>query len=179
MTAKTAERAALSIISSRILSVSALTAGLGLAGCADVESTLFGGSRTSSENTQASTSTPPPAPSAPITSSASTPTTYARATTYARDTLCSGESIAPVATITPISIERAVIRARPSANRSQRCATRFPVSRHPWLRTPKDLRIRAMPAPTRRLPIEAKAHITTRLQVGTTRAIPNWSANGI
>ena len=177
MTAKTAERAAISTISSRILSVLALTAGLGLAGCSDVDSMLFGDSGTSSDNTQASTSTPPPAPSAPSStpsytpppSSVSTPTTaYAPAAP-------SGpvNSIAPVSTITPISIEAGsdtgtAVSKSIATMRSQISGLQTSLAQN--AERLADLRNAGADAASAYH--EAKAHITTRLQVGTTRGNP-------
>lgn len=167
MTAKTAERAAISTISSRILSVLALTAGLGLAGCADVDNMLFGDSGTSSDNTQqASTSTPQPAPTAP--SSTTTVSSLPAATAPAPV-----NSIAPVSTITPISIEPGsdtgtAVSKSVATLRNQMSNLETSISQN--AERLADLRNAGADAASAYH--EAKAHITTRLQVGTTRGNP-------
>jgi hypothetical protein len=90
MTAKMTGQSEGSSVSWRIFSALALVAGLGLAGCADVDSMLFGDSETAPDESQSQAS---PAPA---------PTSYAK---YANVPVTSGSTAAPVATITPVSIE--------------------------------------------------------------------------
>lgn len=147
-----------SSVSSRIFSALVLVAGLGLAGCADVDTMLFGDTGTTPDNGQSQAS-PAPAPTQPLY--ASPPATSG------------GNSIAPVATITPVSIDLgndtgtavsksiASLRAEISslqgslAQNAQRLAD-----------------LRNSGADSAAAYHEAKARITTKLQVGTTRGNP-------
>jgi len=147
-----------SSVSSRIFSALVLVAGLGLAGCADVDTMLFGDTGTTPDNGQSQAS-PAPAPTQPLY--ASPPATSG------------GNSIAPVATITPVSIDLgndtgtavsksiASLRAEISslqgslAQNAQRIAD-----------------LRNSGADSAAAYHEAKARITTKLQVGTTRGNP-------
>jgi hypothetical protein len=133
----------------------ALIAGLGLAGCADVDSMLFGDSGTAPDESKSEAA---PAPAT---------------TSYANVPVTSGSSAAPVATITPVSIEPgsdtgtavsksvASLRAQVSglqgslAQNAQRLAD-----------------LRNSGAESASAYHEAKARITTKLQVGTTRGNP-------
>ena len=152
-----------SSVSSRIFSALVLVAGLGLAGCSDVDTMMFGDTGTTPDNGQSETSqaSPAPAPAPTQTPYASPPATSG------------GNSIAPVATITPISIDPgsdtgtavsksvASLRAQVSslqaslAQNAQRLAD-----------------LRNSGADSAGAYHEAKARITTKLQVGTTRGNP-------
>ncbi len=160
MTAKTAERARVWGASSRIFSTLVIVAGLGLSGCADVDNMMFGDTGTSSDNTQQSSAAPEAA--AP-TDVGSLPAMNAGA---------SG-TVAPVATITPVPIEPgsdtgtavsktiASLRAQVSALQSSLMQNAQRLA---------DLRNSG--ADSASAYHEAKARITTRLQVGTTRGNP-------
>ncbi len=159
MTAKTAGRAAFLGISSRFFNILALAAGLGLAGCSDVDNMVFGDSGTSSDNSQASTSSP-----APSSGTSSMPTSSSTS---------SGNAIAPVATITPISIESGsdtgtAVSKAVATLRNQLSSLQTSLSQN--AQKLADLRNAGVDAASSYH--EAKAHITTRLQVGTTRGNP-------
>jgi hypothetical protein len=160
MTAKMIGQSEGSGVSRRIIAALALVAGLGLAGCSDVDNMLFGDSGSSADNEQSEASQSNPAPAPTQGSYVSAPT-------------ISGSTLAPVATITPISIEPgsdtgtavsktvASLRVQISglqgslAQNAQRLA---------------DLRNAGADAASAYH--EAKARITTKLQVGTTRGNP-------
>lgn len=160
MTAKMTGQSEGTSVSWRIFTALALVAGLGLAGCSDVDSMLFGDSNTAPDNEQSQASQPSPAPAPTQSSYTSAPAT-------------SGSTFAPVATITPVSIESgsdtgtavsktiASLRAQISglqsslAQNAQRLAD-----------------LRNSGADSASAYHEAKARITTRLQVGTTRGNP-------
>jgi len=159
MTAKTAERAVVSRISSRIFSALALIAGLSLAGCSDVDNMLFGDSDSTPDSTQAST-TSPATPSAPTSQPTSTSTGSVNA-------------IAPVATITPISIEAGsdtgtAVSKSVATLRSQISNLQTSLSQN----AQRLADLRNAGADSASAYHGAKARITTRLQVGTTRGNP-------
>lgn len=155
MTADMANRSAFSGVSSRIFSALVLVAGLGLAGCSDIDSMLFGDSGTDNGESQTATTQEPAQPAAASLPAATSSTS------------------APVATITPVSIEPgsdtgtavsksvASLRAQVSglqgslAQNAQRLAD---------LRNSGAEEVGAYH--------EAKARITTKLQIGTTRGNP-------
>jgi hypothetical protein len=155
MTAKMTGQSQGSNVSWRFFGALALVAGLGLAGCADVDSMLFGDSGTAPDESKSEAA---PAPAT---------------TSYANVPVTSGGSAAPVATITPVSIEPgsdtgtavsksvASLRAQVSglqgslAQNAQRLAD-----------------LRNSGAESAAAYHEAKARITTKLQIGTTRGNP-------
>ncbi|MDE2111283.1 MAG: hypothetical protein KGJ79_09075 [Alphaproteobacteria bacterium] len=161
MTAKTAERAKVWSASSRIFGTLVLVAGLGLSGCADVDNMLFGDSGAPSDNTPTSASTaseaPAPAPGSMAVTSTST----------------SSGTVAPVATITPVSIEpgsdTGTAVSKTIANlRSQVSALQSSLMQN----AQRLADLRNSGADFAAAYHEAKARITTRLQVGTTRGNP-------
>ena len=95
MTRKWAGRAAISSVSSRFLGAFALVAGLGLSGCSDVDSMLFGDSGSSPDSTTAGPVSTP----APVRSS--TPAFSPSANT----SVAAPAGIGPVAGITPVTVE--------------------------------------------------------------------------
>jgi hypothetical protein len=162
MTAKMTGRAADSSLSSRVFRVLVLAAALGLAGCADVDSMLFGESEPGAED-QTSTASVVPSAGSPVYSQP----------TVAPESASSG----PVATITPVSIEPgndtgtavsktvAGLRGQVSGLQGSlmQSAQRY-----------ADLRNTGADAAARYH--ESKARITTRLQMGTTRGNPELVA---
>jgi hypothetical protein len=157
MTVKMTGQSEGSGVSWRFFSALALVAGLGLAGCADIDSMLFGDTGAAPEEGQSEAG------------SAIAP----KQTSYAYVAPPSGSTAAPVATITPISVEPgsdtgtavsksvASLRAQISglqgslAQNAQRLAD-----------------LRNSGADSAAAYHEAKARITTKLQVGTTRGNP-------
>ena len=148
---------------SRIFSALLLVAGLGLAGCTDIDSMLFGDSGTAPDESQSKAS-PAPAP---------TPAYAPAPTSYASLPAPSGSTAAPVATITPVSIEpgsdtgTAVGRSVASL-RSQISGLQGSLAQN--AQRLADLRNSGAESATAFH--EAKARITTKLQVGTTRGNP-------
>jgi len=158
MTANMAGRAAVSRISSGFFRALVLLAGVGLAGCSDIDSMLFGDSGAEPET----------APPATATTSVPAPSYTASATSEMQPA-----AIGPVATITPVTIEPgsdtgtavsktiASLRAQISAlqgslmGNAQRYAD-----------------LRSSGASAASAYHEARARITTRLQMGTTRGNP-------
>ena len=162
MTAKMIGRADGSGLSGRIFTALALVAGLGLAGCSDVDNMLFGDSGTSAdtEQSEASPSTPAPAP-------------VQNTNTYASAPIVSGSTIAPIATITPISIEPGsdtgtAVSKTIASLRSQIAGLQGSLAQN--AQRLADLRNAGADAASAYH--EAKARITTKLQVGTTRGNP-------
>ena len=158
MADKMTEQSAGTRVSSRIFSALVLVAGLGLAGCADVDSMLFGDNETAPDNSQSQAS-PAPAPSQ---------------TSYARVPVTSGgNSIAPVATITPVSIEPGsdtgtAVSKSVASLRAQISGLQGSLAQN--AQRLGDLRNSG--AESAAAYHEAKARITTKLQVGTTRGNP-------
>ena len=162
MTAEIAGRVAVSNVSSRVFRVLVLAAALGLAGCADVDSMLFGESEQAPED-QTSTATVGPSGTTPVYSQPS----------VASETGAAGQ----VATITPVIIEPgsdtgtavsktvATLRGQVSGLQGSlmQNAQRY-----------ADLRNSGADAAARYH--ESKARITTRLQMGTTRGNPELVA---
>jgi hypothetical protein len=144
-------------VSWRFFSALALVAGLGLAGCADIDSMLFGDSGATPDESQSQAS-PAPAP-AP--------------TSYANVPMTSGGSAAPVATITPVSIEpgndTGTAVSKSVANlRSQVSGLQGSLAQN----AQRLADLRNSGADSAAAYHEAKARITTKLQVGTTRGNP-------
>ena len=158
MTRTVVGRAKISGVSSRLLGALVLASGLALGGCSDVDNMLFGDNDTSADTTQAA----PPAASAPATGSMP-----------ATSSAMSGSSIAPVATITPISIDPGsdtgtAVSKTIASLRAQVSGLQGALSQN--AQRLADLRNAGADSATTYH--EAKAHITTRLQVGTTRGNP-------
>jgi hypothetical protein len=134
-----------------------LVAGLGLAGCADVDSMLFGDSSTAPDNDQSQTSS----------AVASTPTTYASVPAS------SGGATAPVATITPVSIEPGsdtgtAVSKSVASLRSQISGLQGSLAQN----SQRLADLRNSGADLAAAYHESKARITTKLQIGTTRGNP-------
>ncbi len=160
MTAKLAGRATISGVSSRFFRALVLVTGVGLAGCSDVDSMLFGDSGSQPDAgtpVATSSSTPAPAPtSAPMAAPVAAPA-----------------GIGPVATITPVTIEPgsdtgtavsktvATLRAQVSALQGSLMGS---AQRYTDLRTTG--------ASAANTYYDSRARITSRLQVGTTRGNP-------
>ena len=157
MADKMTERSEGSRVSSRIFSALVLVAGLGLAGCADVDSMLFGDSSTAPDNDQSQTSS----------AVASTPTTYASVPAS------SGGATAPVATITPVSIEPGsdtgtAVSKSVASLRSQISGLQGSLAQN----SQRLADLRNSGADLAAAYHESKARITTKLQIGTTRGNP-------
>ena len=157
MADKMTERSEGSRVSSRIFSALVLVAGLGLAGCADVDSMLFGDSSTAPDNDQSQTSS----------AVASTPTTYASVPAS------SGGATAPVATITPVSIEPGsdtgtAVSKSVASLRSQLSGLQGSLAQN----SQRLADLRNSGADLAAAYHESKARITTKLQIGTTRGNP-------
>ncbi|MDE1939654.1 MAG: hypothetical protein KGI68_11575 [Alphaproteobacteria bacterium] len=159
MTAKTAERAKVWGASSRIFSTLILVAGLGLSGCADVDNMLFGDSGTAPDNTQTSAApdTTAPAPgSMPMTSAS-----------------MSSGTVAPVATITPVPIEPGSDTGTAVSKTIASLRAQVSALQNSLMQNAQRLAdLRNAGADSASAYHEAKARITTRLQVGTTRGNP-------
>ena len=146
-------------VSSHIFSALALVAGLGLAGCADVDSMMFGDTGGAPDNSQASTESPAPPTTVSNLPPASTGST--------------SNAIAPVATITPVSIDSGsdtgtAVSKTVASLRTQVSALQGSLAQN--AQRLADLRNGGADAASAYH--EAKARITTRLQVGTTRGNP-------
>ena len=145
-------------VSSRIFSALVLVAGLGLAGCADVDSMLFGDNEAAPDNSQSQAS-PAPAPSQ---------------TSYARVPVTNGgNSIAPVATITPVAIEPGSDTGTAVSKSVASLRTQISGLQGSLAQNAQRLGdLRNSGAESAAAYHEAKARITTKLQVGTTRGNP-------
>ena len=157
MADKMTERSEGSRVSSRIFSALVLVAGLGLAGCADVDSMLFGDSSTAPDNDQSQTSS----------AVAPTPTAYASVPAS------SGSATAPVATITPVSIEPGsdtgtAVSKSVASLRSQISGLQGSLAQN----SQRLADLRNSGADLAAAYHESKARITTKLQIGTTRGNP-------
>ena len=166
MTTKMTGQSEGSSISWRFFSALVLVAGLGLAGCADVDSMLFGDSGTAPDEDQ-SQATPAPAPTSYAPAPAPAPTSYANVP------MTSGGAAAPVATITPVSIEQGsdtgTAVSKSIANlRSQVSGLQGSLAQN----AQRLADLRNSGAEWAAAYHEAKARITTKLQVGTTRGNP-------
>ncbi len=165
MTVKFAGRAAISGVSSRIFGAVVLVAAMGLAGCSDVDSMLFGDSGTDAGApgpVASDTSSPAPAPSyaapaAPSASQAGTVGTVAR--------------ITPV-TIEPGSDTGSSVSKTIAGLRSQLQGLQGSLASNAG--SFSDLH--GSGASAAAAYYEARGHITARLQVGTTRGNPELVA---
>lgn len=163
MTAKLAGRAAVSGVSSRFFQAFVLVAALGLAGCSDVDSMLFGDSGTDADTTTAATNAPTAAPVAPT----------ATAPMAVPASVVPAPGSGPIATITPVPIEpgndtgtavsktAATLRAQLSALQGSLMAD-----------AQRYLDLRSSGTNAAASYHESRARITTRLQMGTTRGNP-------
>ena len=155
-------------VSSRIFSALVLVAGLGLAGCSDVDTMLFGDNNAPEEAAPSeANATPTQATSTPV-QQAAVPVQQA----YAPET-GNGNSIAPVASITPISIEQGsdtgtAISKTVATLRSQLSTLEGSLGQN----ADRLAHLRNAGADSASAYHEAKARITTKLQVGTTRGNP-------
>jgi len=160
MTAKLCGRAAVSGVSARFFKALVVLAGVSLAGCADIDSMLFGESGTEPEATPpAGSSQSAPAP-APITSAP-------------LSTESQPGAVGTVATIAPITIEAGsdtgTAVSKTVANfRSQLAAVQGSLMANAQRYTD----LRASGAGAAAAYHESRARITARLQVGTTRGNP-------
>ena len=165
MTAKLAGRAAISSISAQFLRALVVLTAIGLAGCADVDAMLFGESGTEQETAPpagptAAAPTPAPVQAAPLT----TETQPAAA-------------VGTVATITPVTIEPGsdtgtAVSKTVASLRSQLAALQGTLMAN--AQRYGDLRNSGAAAAGAYH--EARARITTRLQMGTTRGNPELVA---
>lgn len=161
MTAKSAGRAAVSGVSSRFFRALVLVAGVGLAGCSDVDSMLFGDSGAAPEsNSPVATTTPAPAPA---------PTYVAPASTIQ----AAPTGIGPVATITPVTIETGTdtgtaVSKTAATLRAQISALQGSLMGNSQRYTD----LRSSGAGAANTYYESRARITSHLQVGTTRGNP-------
>lgn len=167
MTAKMAGRATISGVPSRVLGALVLVAGLGLGGCSDVDSMLFGDSGPDNETATATSSTSTEATS-PAPSSDQTPVAQPQV---------SASGLAPAATITPVTIEPGsdtgtAVSKTVATLRSQVSGLQGSLSRN--AQRLADLRNACADAAARYH--ESRARITTRLQIGTTRGNPELVA---
>lgn len=166
MTVKLAGRAAISGVSSRILGALVLVTTLGLAGCSDVDSMLFGdsGSEPDSGSPVASSSTPAPAP------------TY-NAPAYSAPAASAPATAGTVAAITPVTIQ-------PGADTGSTVSKTIASLRAQLQSLQSSLGSNAQAygdlhgsgASSAAAYYEARGHITARLQVGTTRGNPELVA---
>jgi hypothetical protein len=161
MTAKLAGRAAVFSVSARCFKALVLVAGVGLAGCSDVDSMLFGDSGAEPDTgSPTATASQAPAPAPVYVAPA--------ATTQAPPT-----GIGPVATITPVTIEPgsdtgtavsktiATLRAQVSALQGSLMGN-----------GQRYLDLRGSGASAANTYYDSRARITSHLQVGTTRGNP-------
>jgi hypothetical protein len=144
--------------SSRIFSALLLVVGLGLAGCADVDSMLFGDTGTTAVNGESQVSP------------AGTPTTQP---TYVGVPAPSGSTAAPVATITPLSIEPGSDTGTAVSKSVASLRTQISGLQGSLAQNAQRLAdLRNLGADSASAYHESKARITTKLQVGTTRGNP-------
>jgi hypothetical protein len=152
-------------VKSRLFGALALAAGLGLAGCSDLDNALFGDETDNGGAPAASSDQFPPA-TAPGT-----------AGTLPAAPAATASGSAPVIAITPVPIEPGVntgtaVSATIATMRSQ-LAT---LEEHVASNAARLTELRNQGADAARSYQEAKANITTRLQVGTTRGNPELVA---
>jgi hypothetical protein len=172
MTVKYAGRAANSGVSSRILGAFVLVAALGLAGCSDVDSMLFGDSGTDTESagpvaSDASSPVPAPTYSAPAPS----------APAYSAPAASQTGTVGTVARITPVTIEPgsdtgSAVSKTIAGLRSQLQGLQGSLAAN--AASYSDLHSSGAGAATAYY--EARGRITARLQVGTTRGNPELVA---
>ena len=163
MTMKLAGRAAISSASSRVLGALVLVASMGLAGCSDVDSMLFGDSGTEPDSTGPVASSAPAPSSAPIQSNAPVvgPTT----------------GLGPVAAITPVTIEPGsdtgtAVGKTVAGLRSQVSGVQGSLQTN----AQRYNELRGSGASATGSYYDSRARITSRLQMGTTRGNPELVA---
>ena len=165
MTMKLAGRAAISGVSSRILGALVLVTALGLAGCSDVDSMLFGDSGSEPDTAGPATSATPSPFASPAAAPMSTPTSAPAA--------ASSGGFGTVAAITPVAIE-------PGSDTGTAVSKSVSSLRSKVLGLESSLQsssqryseLRGSGAGAANAYYEARGHITSRLQVGTTRGNP-------
>lgn len=167
MTARTAERAMIAGVSSRLWTALSLVAALGLSGCAGLDTMLFGDDEAPQGAATATAMHGAPTTEASIGAPAGTPAPAA----YQPNT--TGAILAPVATITPISIEPGsetgtAVGKTTAALRSKMVELENSLGQN----AQKLATLRNGGAATAVAYHESKARITTRLQLGTTRGNP-------
>lgn len=162
-------------VSSRVLGALVVALGLGLAGCSDVDTMLFGDNNASeqaapSQPSATSEQTPPAsAQQTPVTAQQTpVPAQQPPAPEYG-----GGNSMAPVASITPISIEQGsdtgtAVSKTVATLRSQLSTLEGSLGQN----ADRLAHLRNAGADAASAYHEAKARITTKLQVGTTRGNP-------
>jgi len=157
-----------SSVSSRVFSAVVVVLGLGLAGCSDVDTMLFG-------DNNASEQAPPSQANA--TSEQASPASAQQGPAPAQQTPApeygGGNSMAPVASITPISIEQGsdtgtAVSKTVATLRSQLSTLEGSLGQN----ADRLAHLRNAGADAASAYHEAKARITTKLQVGTTRGNP-------
>jgi hypothetical protein len=169
MTVKLAGRAAISGFSSRILGAVVLVAAIGLAGCSDVDSMLFGDSGTEADSSGSfagDVSSPAPPPSS----------TY-NAPAYNTSAASQAGNIGTVARITPITIELgsdtgSAVSKTIAGLRGQIQGLQGSLATNAASYTD----LHGGGASAAATYYEARGHITARLQVGTTRGNPELVA---
>ena len=162
MTAKLAGRAAVSGNSARFFKFLVVLSAIALAGCADIDSMLFGESDNAPESTPATSAPPRESAPAPVAAVPSEPQPATMGT---------------VATITPVTIEpgsdTGTAVSKTIANlRSQLTALQGALMANAQRYTD----LRASGAAAAATYHESRARITTRLQMGTTRGNPELVA---
>lgn len=166
MTVKLTGRAAISGVSSRILGALALVAGMGLSGCADVDSMLFGDSGSDTESAGPVSSGSPTSYSAPSYGTPGAPSVAAPTGGHGT-----------VAAVTPVSIEQGADTG--TAVSKTVASVRGQVSGLQGTLTTNSQRyadLRSTGASAAATYYEARARITSRLQVGTTKGNPELVA---
>ena len=176
MTTEMAGRAAFSSVSLRIVRTLVLASALGLAGCADVDSMLFGGP-VEGDETQPPVATAMPEASAPAPAPVYSQPAYSQPA-YSQPAIAAAPvASAPVATITPVTIEPGAdtgtaVSKTVGSLRGQVAGLQGTLMQNSQRYT--DLRNSGADAAARYH--ESKARITTRLQMGTTRGNPELVA---
>jgi len=164
MTGKWARRAAISSVSSRLLGALALVAGVGLSGCSDVDSMLFGDSGSAPDTATASPVGTPAAPTAMPAPVSSTPS-------------AAPSGIGPVATITPVTIEPGsdtgtAVSKTVASLRAQVSSLQGSLMSN----AQRYIDLRSSGAGAAANYYESRGRITSRLQIGTTRGNPELVA---
>jgi len=169
MTAKLAWRAAVSSVSARLFRTLVVLAGISLAGCADVDSMLFGDSGTTPENatpTAQAENQPTPAPVSSL------PTGTAPATMESQSA-----AVGTVATITPVTIEAGNDTGTAVSKTVGSLRTQLSTLQGSLMASAQRYTdLRSSGAAAAGAYHESRAHITTHLQMGTTRGNPELVA---
>lgn len=163
MTVKFTGRAAISGVSSRILGALVLVAGMGLSGCADVDSMLFGDSGSEAES------------AGPVSSGS--PTSYSASAPSAPSVAAPSGGHGTVAAVTPVSIEQGsdtgtAVSKTVATLRGQVSGLQGTLSSN----SQRYADLRNTGAGAAATYYEARARITSRLQVGTTKGNPELVA---